>query len=600
MAAATAPPASGPPSNSSRRVVLYQFQLLREDIGQVRVRGWPGTLLLGWWVEPLKMISQVGLRWTESLAMPLLSWVPQIQPVISVALQGTSMLVASSQWIGTTVRLLEPPLDPNEKSLVDHQGIVHDDSLSQQEFRRFLGGGISMFYTAVGFGTGVFLDLVSLFFHKGKLSKWVQTVQDLDAYLTRSGIDREMDSLLFQFDFVLNLMALAQAQSLLRNVESDVVPTRVQLDTGRTLMKYATAVYGIASIKAVRVQGMDVNQMIDVVLDDDPSESVHSAPHLSRLAADNPAYLVEDPHEIAALLAISQHTEIPEDQITLYTRPSGTCDVLRHFVAVDVAQRRVVLAIRGTFSLSEIVTDIDGAACPFGGGLAHRGIAQQAELLWETVGSIVQAALDAHPGFNFVITGHSLGAGAACLLTIKCYHEQLLKGSNPTKVQCFAFAPPPVFSPLSAAPLAVANTTCFIHDDDCVPFLSVANVREFMDSIKVVRTFPLTSKLDMIFGEHDNNELCRSLLHSVSQSSTSSLVTVEGAPKFAIPATDVVWMRGDADTSYMAYIFEPERLPEIHVDVDMISDHFPPCYEEALRILCEGDEEDLPANTLGQ
>lgn len=42
--------------------------------------------------------------------------------------------------------------------------------------------------------------------------------------------------------------------------------------------------------------------------------------------------------------------------------------------------------------------------------------------------------------FSFTIVGHSLGAGAACLLNIKCYKENLFGART---VKCYGFVPPP-------------------------------------------------------------------------------------------------------------------------------------------------------------
>ena len=49
--------------------------------------------------------------------------------------------------------------------------------------------------------------------------------------------------------------------------------------------------------------------------------------------------------------------------------------------------------------------------------------------------------LDAHPDFKVLVTGHSLGAGAAILATLIWLCDPEL-GSD--KVECLALAPPPV------------------------------------------------------------------------------------------------------------------------------------------------------------
>jgi len=100
-------------------------------------------------------------------------------------------------------------------------------------------------------------------------------------------------------------------------------------------MKYATAVYGNSMIRAAE---MDVKGKWDN--------------RLSRVAKSR----------------ISDHIEIPEEDIVLmdvdYT---GSSHYLRHFVAVDHSNKKVVLAIRGTFSLAEVVVDVAGFSSEYPG-----------------------------------------------------------------------------------------------------------------------------------------------------------------------------------------------------------------------------------------
>jgi hypothetical protein len=53
--------------------------------------------------------------------------------------------------------------------------------------------------------------------------------------------------------------------------------------------------------------------------------------------------------------------DIPEDQIMYLSPPSGDFATVRHFVAVDHLTKSVVLAIRGIYSASDVVTDIDAS-----------------------------------------------------------------------------------------------------------------------------------------------------------------------------------------------------------------------------------------------
>jgi hypothetical protein len=127
-------------------------------------------------------------------------------------------------------------------------------------------------------------------------------------------------------------------------------------------------------------------------------------------------------------------------------------------------------------------------------GVAHSVISDRAEILWEHAKEEVLRALREHPGYDLVITGHILGAGAAALLSLKLNYEKSdtvpkspLKGVN---VKCFDFAPPPVYLQTQTdktqdvkVAVAMKNTYAFIHQNDIVPFLSVDAVRRLVNTV---------------------------------------------------------------------------------------------------------------------
>ena len=57
----------------------------------------------------------------------------------------------------------------------------------------------------------------------------------------------------------------------------------------------------------------------------------------------------------------------------------------------------------------------------------------------------VIAALETHTGYRLLVTGHSLGAGTAVMATLLWLNDAELR----SKLECVAFAPPPIFRPKS-------------------------------------------------------------------------------------------------------------------------------------------------------
>ena len=194
-------------------------------------------------------------------------------------------------------------------------------------------------------------------------------------------------------------------------------------------MKYATAVYGQAMMNAAQV---DARGSVDV--------------NVGRVSEES----------------ISDHISVPVDGIKLLdvSTLEGDSSHLRHMVVVDHENEKVVLSIRGTFSLEEIVVDVAADSREFCGGEAHSGMATMAERVWAAAGPTVKTELQANPGYEFILTGHSLGAGAACLVTILVQTKRFL--SNDQKIRCFAYASPPVYTPLEFVPKSVEATTNFV------------------------------------------------------------------------------------------------------------------------------------------
>lgn len=100
-----------------------------------------------------------------------------------------------------------------------------------------------------------------------------------------------------------------------------------------------------------------------------------------------------------------------------------------HFVAVQHDRKLLVIAIKGTSTLSDALTDVLGQAMDHKVENAHRlggnkdittariheGMYAAAQLLLEDTQHLVEH-LFLPRGYRVVVTGHSLGAGVACLL----------------------------------------------------------------------------------------------------------------------------------------------------------------------------------------
>lgn len=159
-----------------------------------------------------------------------------------------------------------------------------------------------------------------------------------------------------------------------------------------------------------------------------------------------------------------------------------------YVIAVDKEKRSVVVAIKGTFSLESLVTDLNvrpelmslyASICDVFGessmeneychsGMLHCAVYLYKELERHKILDRLLLGDNAKlPGYSLVITGHSLGAGCAAVLSIMYRNKfPCLRG--------LCFAPPGCVVSLSTA--QDNNITSYVLDSDIVPRLSVDSV----------------------------------------------------------------------------------------------------------------------------
>ncbi|XP_076247442.1 inactivation no afterpotential E isoform X4 [Calliopsis andreniformis] len=145
------------------------------------------------------------------------------------------------------------------------------------------------------------------------------------------------------------------------------------------------------------------------------------------------------------------------------------------YVSLDYTKKKVVVSIRGTLSMEDVLTDLNGEAevlplsPPRDDWLGHKGMVQAAEYIRKKLldeGIISRAfAKDPQRGtnqFGLVLVGHSLGAGTAAILAI------LLKQDYPDLV-CFAYAPPGGLLSMPAQQYTQEFITSVVVGKDVIP-----------------------------------------------------------------------------------------------------------------------------------
>uniref|UniRef100_A0ACD5VLH2 Uncharacterized protein n=1 Tax=Avena sativa TaxID=4498 RepID=A0ACD5VLH2_AVESA len=157
-----------------------------------------------------------------------------------------------------------------------------------------------------------------------------------------------------------------------------------------------------------------------------------------------------------------------------------------YYIAIDPRAKLVILGIRGTHTVYDLVTDLvalsDKKVSPKGFS-THFGTYEAARwyLRWEL--RIIRQCLEKHKDYKLRLVGHSLGGASAALLAImlrKKSKEEL--GFSPDIVSAVGFGVPPCVSREIAESCASYVSTVVLQDD-IVPRLSAASLARLRKEI---------------------------------------------------------------------------------------------------------------------
>ncbi|CAA3006447.1 sn1-specific diacylglycerol lipase alpha-like [Olea europaea subsp. europaea] len=179
----------------------------------------------------------------------------------------------------------------------------------------------------------------------------------------------------------------------------------------------------------------------------------------------------------SAELRLSQHNyEI------IYISYKSSVSVVPFLVAADHSKRTIVVAIRGSMTLADMVTDLNGTVdklpienCP-DDWLCHRGITSAAVYVKKALieKRILERAFKSQPelgseDYTLVFCGHSLGAGTAAILGVLFYPQY------PT-LKAYLYSPPGGILSMPVVEYTKQFATGVVLGNDCVARLGIAQL----------------------------------------------------------------------------------------------------------------------------
>ncbi|CAE8646872.1 unnamed protein product [Polarella glacialis] len=176
---------------------------------------------------------------------------------------------------------------------------------------------------------------------------------------------------------------------------------------------------------------------------------------------------------------ICAHVGLDPNQVSVpYVCPKARWLQPAHYVLYDSSRREAVVAVRGTLSVQDVVTDLGAEEVDlFVGGKAHRNMLHGACNVLRAVAPVLESLSGQVDTVTF--TGHSLGGGVAAYLSL--LFAELVDGQVVTAsimapvhdrrsalvVRCFTYGSPGVCS-LEVSRSLQDRVVSFCHADDVV------------------------------------------------------------------------------------------------------------------------------------
>jgi len=242
-------------------------------------------------------------------------------------------------------------------------------------------------------------------------------------------------------------------------------------------------------------------------------------------------------------------------------------------ILLDTAECSVVIAVRGTMRLQDVLTDLACESVPLASNpehRVHRGFQEAAKRLFGLTERLVVDALERQGWSSLVICGHSLGASVASLLCL----EWRAALPETCMVRGYAYAAPCTLS-LKAAREMKGLVCSVAIGHDMVPRFCLGAVQDLQWAVMKVS----------LLGAHAEH-LCAELEQAVQQGAIPPPAGVDLMNQLAdrraerlYPPGKIMHVRGERERHVVTC--DPEEFSELILCGSMFSSHMPTKYLSA-------------------
>ena len=165
-------------------------------------------------------------------------------------------------------------------------------------------------------------------------------------------------------------------------------------------------------------------------------------------------------------------------------------------ILLDHESASIILVIRGTFSIKDVVMDVVCEDAEFLDGFAHSGFLTGSRMVLSKCSSVLEKALCDNFGYNLVVCGHSMGGSVSIVITMQLLGPASSLLPPGVGVRCVALGPAPVFRTLGVRGQVGGEyrdqVHIYISDRDVVPRLSLGSVAQLLRVLRQLDSLGLS------------------------------------------------------------------------------------------------------------
>ncbi|KAF0397926.1 putative class 3 lipase [Gigaspora margarita] len=284
----------------------------------------------------------------------------------------------------------------------------------------------------------------------------------------------------------------------------------------------------------------------------------------------------------------------------------NTVSVPNYMVIRDPETNSILVSIRGTMNIADVITDALAHYEPWNGGLVHRGVLRSAQYLVDRSLNDIKAAVIKFNAESIQVIGHSLGASISSIVTLllreKC-KDLILRGID---IRGWNFATAPCCShELACSTEAMNYIYNFVNENDVIPRLSYGNLMDFKELVK----FAANELKNDEYKKLKSSERLPKIFLSIDSFRTTLKSNPSSNQKLYIPGTIHYLYKGfsrsHTKSSLVCYtkdIVCEKSTPDLFTDIvlrrNWLFHHFPDRYDKKFKgviksLLKRNNEEEI-------